>query len=92
MDSTPIVAVIVVLIAAFGVGRALTTLGHASDVMASLFVPPDRRLGWPHGVQEQDAPWAWRPPVAADEDDPPGPVATQPIRGPVIHGGHAIQP
>ena len=42
--------------------RVLGAMGSSSDVMASLFVPPDRSLGWPRGVQESDEPWAWRTP------------------------------
>ena len=42
----------------------LQSVGRASDGIAQLFVPPDRALGWPRGVQESDEPWAWREPAA----------------------------
>ncbi|HZC32496.1 MAG TPA: hypothetical protein VE640_04325 [Candidatus Bathyarchaeia archaeon] len=91
MNPNPIliVAVLVVLTVA---SRMMTSLGRASDVMASLFVPPDRALGWPHGVQEQDAPWSWRstaPP--AEPDLPPAAVATVRLGRPVIGGGVATR-
>lgn len=38
---------------------------------ASLFVPPDRTLPWPRGVQESDNPWGWRPAAHADDDSAP---------------------
>ena len=53
----------------------VTTLDRAESGFASLFVPPDRTLGWPRGVQESDEPWAWRAPTAHVEDpglEPPG--------------------
>ncbi len=93
MDLGPLVVLVVAaLLVAFGAGRALATLGLASDVMASLFVPPDRRLGWPHGVQEQDVSWTWRPSTdPAEDDDPPAPVATQALNRSPIHEGSAIR-
>ena len=51
----------------------LRTLDRAETGFASLFVPPDRTLPWPRGVQESDSPWGWRPPMpvieGAGEDD-----------------------
>ena len=38
---------------------------------ASLFVPPDRTLPWPRGVQESDNPWGWRPAAHGDDDSAP---------------------
>jgi len=91
VDLNPIL-IVVVLVAASGVGRALTSLGRASDLMASLFVPPDRTLGWPHGVQEQDAPWSWRSTAPATEADlPPAAVATVRLGRPVIGRGLSIR-
>jgi hypothetical protein len=70
---------------AFVVGRGLfTSLGTASDCMASLFVPPGHDLGWPHGVQERDDPWAWRAAPSSsvappqDPDDGGGPRQPEP--------------
>ena len=63
MEFATLATWIVILIAVIGLGRrVLGAIGSSSDVMASLFVPPDRRLGWPRGVQESDEPWAWRTP------------------------------
>ena len=51
----------------------LRTLDRAETGFASLFVPPDRTLPWPRGVQESDSPWGWRPPMltieGAGDDD-----------------------
>jgi hypothetical protein len=48
----------------FGLARFLLhSLDRAEAGFASLFVPPDQTLGWPHGVQESDAPWGWQPPA-----------------------------
>jgi hypothetical protein len=62
------------------VRSVVITLDKAETGFASLFVPPDRTLGWPHGVQEGDEPWAWRaaPPTevvtsSGDPGDPGGP-------------------
>jgi hypothetical protein len=90
MDLTPIILVAIILIAAAGFGRLMAQLGLASDFLASLFVPPDRTLGWPHGVQEQDTPWTWRLPAApTDPSDPTAPVPTQRI-APTIGRGMAL--
>lgn len=42
------------------------SVGRASDGISQLFVPPDRSMGWPHGVQESDAPWGWKAPARAE--------------------------
>jgi hypothetical protein len=97
VDLTPIFVVAGILIAAGGLGRLLAQLGLASDFLASLFVPPDRTLGWPHGVQEQDTPWTWRLPAAPkDPSAPTAPVPTQRIaptigRGSALPGGPPIR-
>jgi hypothetical protein len=89
MDLSPIIVVAIILLAAGGTGRVLAQLGVASDLMASLFVPPDRALGWPHGVQEQDTPWSWRPPSASHAEPGPSPVQTQRI-APVLGRGSSL--
>ena len=101
MEPSLILVVVVAVIAAGSVGRVLSQLGLASDLMASLFVPPDRALGWPHGVQEQDTPWTWRLPAASpapptDPSGPTSPVPTQRIaplvgRGSSLPGGRQIR-
>jgi hypothetical protein len=93
VDPTLIAIVIVAaVVAASGVGRALTVLGRSSDVMASLFVPPDRSLGWPHGVQEQDVAWSWRPTgQSADAGIPPAAISTAPLGAPVISRGPSLR-
>jgi hypothetical protein len=52
----------------------LQSVGRASEGIAQLFVPPDRALGWPRGVQESDEPWAWRVPATADRVGGRGPA------------------
>jgi hypothetical protein len=62
MDASQLSEAVAVVAVAVVVGRfVLRPIGGAGDVMAGLFVPPDRSLGWPHGVQESDEPWGWRP-------------------------------
>ncbi|HET7030947.1 MAG TPA: hypothetical protein VFI34_10585 [Candidatus Limnocylindrales bacterium] len=64
------------LIELFAIGATLTvtirsavrTLDHAESGFASLFVPPDRTLPWPRGVQESDSPWGWHPPIRSADD------------------------
>jgi len=73
----------------------LTTLDRAEAGFASLFVPPDRTLGWPRGVQESDAPWGWRPPLETIEADEPSGLADLdvPIERLVItHIGSYVEP
>jgi hypothetical protein len=97
MELSPIIVVAVILVAAGGAGRVLAQLGLASDLMASLFVPPDRALGWPHGVQEQDTPWTWAPAASTGIDtDPASAVPTQRIaanigRGSALPGGPQVR-
>ena len=88
MDLARFAVTFAVLLVGIGIGRlVLGTIGATGDVMATLFVPPDRTLGWPHGVQESDEPWAWRGGAAAaipggrptDGADPP---ADAPAAGP----------
>jgi hypothetical protein len=74
------------------------TLGLSEAGFASLFVPPDRALGWPHGVQESDAPWGWRPPIdPIDQIDGEGtdPVADFPSGAPdplIVRTGSYVEP
>jgi len=94
MDASRLTMTFAVLLVGLGLGRfVVSSLGQAGDVMASLFVPPDRALGWPHGVQESDEPWGWRRPATGspartndrDADDGDGPTDTsnwtEPPRG-----------
>jgi hypothetical protein len=50
----------------------LGTVGRTGDLLSSLFVPPDRALGWPRGVQESDEPWGWRGAAPGGEPDSAG--------------------
>ncbi len=74
--SSLVVAVAAAAIVWFGPRLMVQSLGRAGDGMAQLFVPPDRGLGWPRGVQESDEPWAWRAvtapstPDGGTDDDP----------------------
>ena len=61
MDAPSLLFLVIVGLAAWFVPRLLVeSVGRASDGIAQLFVPPDRSLGWPRGVQEGDDPWGWR--------------------------------
>ena len=97
MELSPILVIVIILVAAAGAGRTLAQLGLASDLMASLFVPPDRALGWPHGVQEQDVAWTWRATKAStDPAEPTSPVPTQRLapvvgRGSSLPGGRRVR-
>ena len=95
MDASRLTVAFALLGIGYVVGRfVVTSLSGAGDVMASLFVPPDRSLGWPRGVQERDEPWGWRdgpgrglvelaPPPGGDEPTVgrPGPDAAAPVPG-----------
>jgi len=62
---------------------------------ASLFVPPDRTLGWPHGVQESDAPWGWRPPIDEINGEGTDPVADLPSDAAdplIVRAGSYVEP
>ena len=76
MDASHLSLAAALVTIAVGIGRAASgPLSRAGDGMAALFVPPDRTLGWPHGVQERDEPWRWaatRPLAAADPGTDPG--------------------
>jgi hypothetical protein len=69
MDSSQLGEAFAIVAITVVIGRfVLRPIGNAGDVLAGLFVPPDRSLGWPHGVQESDEPWGWRqgrPPAPA---------------------------
>jgi hypothetical protein len=67
MDAVPLTQLFATGALLFLVVRfALHSLSQAEAGFASLFVPPDRTLPWPRGVQESDAPWGWRPPIETD--------------------------
>jgi hypothetical protein len=65
VDPARLTLTFAILVLGIGLGRFVLSLGRAGDVMAALFVPPDRSLGWPHGVQESDEPWGWHEPMNA---------------------------
>ena len=77
MDLATLVAwVIIGTVGLLAVRPVASSLGRSSAVMGSLFVPYDRSLPWPVGVQETDEPWAWRDPAVLEA------VTTRPL-GPV---------
>jgi hypothetical protein len=60
MDDAPnLPLALIVLGLFFAAPRLAVSAGRVGDVVAQLFVPPNRGLGWPHGVQESDEPWGW---------------------------------
>src|SRR5215216_4472951 len=62
MDAAHLSELFLFVAVLIGFGRFLIgSLNQAENGFASLFVPPDRTLGWPRGVQESDDPWGWRP-------------------------------
>ncbi len=61
MDAAHLALAGVLVVAGFVLASPMfASVGQAADGMATLFVPPDRALGWPRGVQEIDDPWAWQ--------------------------------
>ena len=63
MDLSTLLAWLAIGALGLFIGRhVIGALSRSADVLASLFVPPDRALGWPIGVQESDEPWGWRDP------------------------------
>jgi hypothetical protein len=68
MDAAELSQLFAVSAIALALGRfVLGSLDRSEHGFASLFVPPDRDLGWPHGVQESDEPWGWRAPLVPVE-------------------------
>jgi hypothetical protein len=59
MDTPNLLLPMIIVGLFFVLPRVAVSAGHAGDVVAQLFVPPNRSLGWPHGVQESDEPWGW---------------------------------
>ena len=73
MDAVQLVQLLTIGACLYAAARfGLGSLDRAEAVFASLFVPPDRTLGWPRGVQESDAPWGWQPPINPLVDDAAG--------------------
>jgi len=73
MDGPNLLPLMVVVGAfVFALPRAASAVGATSDLLAQLFVPPDRALPWPHGVQESDEPWGWRSVSSSGRPEPPG--------------------
>jgi hypothetical protein len=76
MDAAQLSEIFAVVAVSVGLGRyVFGSLDRAEQGFASLFVPPDHRLGWPRGVQESDEPWGWHPPIrpelpVIDADNP----------------------
>ncbi|TMF37265.1 MAG: hypothetical protein E6I26_07640 [Chloroflexi bacterium] len=81
MDTPNLIVPLVIVIVLILTPRlVLRSVGAAGDIVAQLFVPPDRALGWPHGVQESDDPWGWRGGVdrTSGPDGGPDPGDDQP--------------
>ena len=84
MDASHLTLAAALVVMAIGLGRAVNgPLSRAGDGLAVLFVPPDRALGWPRGVQETDEPWGWRSATRATVDPEwPEPPADAMVGGP----------
>jgi hypothetical protein len=63
-----IAAAILVLIVAGKLTESV--FGRAADAVGGLFNRASTRLGWPRGVQEDEASWGWNPPPPAPSDEP----------------------
>ena len=87
MDLSTLVAWLAIGTLGLFVGRRVArAFGRSTAVMASLFVPPDRTLGWPIGVQESDEPWGWR------EPDPDLAIPTSAVGPGSVSAGSSSQP
>jgi len=99
VDPSRFAVTLAVLLVGVGLGRlVVAAAGSTGDVMATLFVPPDRALGWPHGVQESDEPWGWRraapsgPHRAAEDDTGSGSGSGPPSDWTDLPGGTFVVP
>jgi len=72
MDTPNLLLPMIIVGLFFILPRVAVSAGHAGDVVAQLFVPPNRGLGWPHGVQESDEPWGWHGGRPGRSPDRPG--------------------
>jgi hypothetical protein len=92
LDLAHVVLFAGMILTVVGARRVLATLSRAEGGFSSLFVPPDRALGWPRGVQESDAPWAWRPAAlpldVLDDARPPDPDAPSDPGATALITGH----
>jgi hypothetical protein len=68
----------------FGPRLIIDSVGRAGDNLSVLFVPPDWKLGWPHGVQEGDADWGWRAPAVTTDGAGPGAALTEDSASPEL--------
>jgi hypothetical protein len=78
MDTPNLLVVALVVGLILVAPRVAASMGTTGDVLAQLFVPPDRGLGWPHGVQERDEPWAWRAPSRPFHPEPEAATLDEP--------------
>ncbi len=80
-----VIQVLLMLAVAIPIGIVFKTWGvQGAEVIGSGFTGY-RADGWPHGVQERDEPWGWRPPEPTEPDAVA--VAVQPVRRPRIGSG-----
>jgi hypothetical protein len=96
------IAALLFLVVRFG----LHSFEQVEAGFASLFVPPDRTLPWPRGVQESDSPWGWRPPLAVDDGESSeldlptidldallaGPASREPGHSHYVEPPHQVEP
>ena len=63
MNDVPLIQLIPIgTLVVLTIRLALGSLERAEAGFASLFVPTNRTLPWPRGVQESGESWAWRAP------------------------------
>ena len=80
MDDAPNLPLAVIILALFfAIPRLAVSAGGVGDVVAQLFVPPNRGLGWPRGVQESDEPWGWHVGPSGGGPGERGPDLDEPV-------------
>jgi hypothetical protein len=92
MDTPNLLVLVLVVGLILVAPRVAASAGATGDVLAQLFVPPDRALGWPHGVQERDEPWDWRAPSQPLALEPVGTATDEPVLFELVDLGRGVDP
>jgi hypothetical protein len=80
-----VITVLVVIAVAIPIGVVVATWGLRGPEIIGAGFTGYRPDAWPHGVQERDEPWSWRPPEPKDTEADP--VAVEPVGRPRIGSG-----